>query len=112
MRDERNSARRGSRILSNLWITLCRGSASTTLGTAYARSALLPRRRQNTPPWFDRFRELHATGRPVLVGSRTIENSQRLASALAAAGVPFQLLNGKQTADEAAVVARPAPWAQ
>ncbi len=51
--------------------------------------------------------ELHATGRPVLVGSRTIENSQRLASALAAAGVPFQLLNGKQTADEAAVVAPP-----
>ncbi len=51
-------------------------------------------------------RQLHATGRPVLVGSRTIENSQRLANALAAAGVPFQLLNGKQTADEAAVVAR------
>ncbi len=57
-------------------------------------------------------RELHATGRPVLVGSRTIENSQRLASALAADGISFQLLNGKQTADEAAIVARAAPLAQ
>jgi preprotein translocase subunit SecA len=51
-------------------------------------------------------RELHATGRPVLIGSRNIENSQRLAASLALAGVPFQLLNGKQTADEAAIIAQ------
>jgi preprotein translocase subunit SecA len=51
-------------------------------------------------------RELHATGRPILVGSRNIENSQRLAALLANAAVPFQLLNGKQTADEAAIIAQ------
>lgn len=49
---------------------------------------------------------MHATGRPVLIGSRTIENSEVLAKQLAEAGVPFQLLNGKQSADEADVVSR------
>jgi preprotein translocase subunit SecA len=47
-----------------------------------------------------------ATGRPVLIGSRTIENSEVLAQRLDAAGIPYQLLNGKQTADEADVVSR------
>jgi preprotein translocase subunit SecA len=51
-------------------------------------------------------RELQSTGRPVLVGSRNIENSQRLAALLENAGVPFQLLNGKQTPDEAAIIAQ------
>jgi preprotein translocase subunit SecA len=48
----------------------------------------------------------HATGRPVLVGCRTIENSERLARRLESAGIEFQLLNGKQTAAEAEIVAR------
>jgi preprotein translocase subunit SecA len=49
--------------------------------------------------------EMQAAGRPVLVGSRTIENSETLARHLDEAGIPYQLLNGKQTADEAEVVA-------
>jgi preprotein translocase subunit SecA len=49
---------------------------------------------------------LHRTGRPVLVGCRTIENSERLARRLDRAGVDYQLLNGKQTAAEADVIAR------
>ena len=48
---------------------------------------------------------MHATGRPVLIGSRTIENSETLAKRLDDAGIPYQLLNGKQTADEAEIVA-------
>jgi preprotein translocase subunit SecA len=47
-----------------------------------------------------------ARGQPVLVGSRTIENSEALAAVLAAAGVPFALLNAKQDAEEAAIIAR------
>jgi preprotein translocase subunit SecA len=50
-------------------------------------------------------RAIHATGRPLLIGSRTIENSQELARRLAAEGIPHQLLNGKQDQDEAAIVA-------
>jgi preprotein translocase subunit SecA len=49
---------------------------------------------------------LHATGRPVLVGCRTIEKSQQLAARLDRRGIDYQLLNGKQTAAEAEVIAR------
>jgi preprotein translocase subunit SecA len=44
-------------------------------------------------------------GRPVLVGTRTIAASEILAERLRDRGVPHQLLNGKQDADEAAIVA-------
>jgi preprotein translocase subunit SecA len=47
---------------------------------------------------------LHAEGRPVLVGSRTIQGSLAIAKQLAAANIPCQVLNGLQTADEAEVV--------
>lgn len=47
----------------------------------------------------------HAAGQPVLVGTRTIENSQRLATTFDALGLPFRLLNGVQDEDEAALVA-------
>jgi preprotein translocase subunit SecA len=49
--------------------------------------------------------EVHRQGRPVLIGSRTIENSLLLAARLEHADVPFRLLNGKQTEDEAEVIA-------
>jgi preprotein translocase subunit SecA len=48
---------------------------------------------------------VHDTGRPVLIGSRTIRNSERLAKALAAAGVPLALLNGRQDRAEAEIIA-------
>jgi preprotein translocase subunit SecA len=47
-----------------------------------------------------------ARGQPVLVGTRTIENSEALATVLAAGGVPFAVLNAKQDAEEAAIIAR------
>jgi preprotein translocase subunit SecA len=49
---------------------------------------------------------LHQTGRPVLVGCRTIENSEQLARRLDRSGIGYQLLNGMQTAAEAEVIAR------
>jgi preprotein translocase subunit SecA len=49
---------------------------------------------------------LHAAGRPVLVGCRTIERSQQLAARLDRCQIRYQLLNGKQTAAEAEVIAR------
>ncbi len=54
----------------------------------------------------DSVQELRAAGRPVLVGVRTIADSELLADRLAFRSVPFQLLNGKQDADEAAIVGR------
>ncbi len=49
---------------------------------------------------------VHRTGRPVLIGSRTIRNSELLAERLAAQGVPLELLNGRQDRAEAEIVAR------
>ncbi len=50
--------------------------------------------------------ELHRCRRPVLVGTRTIRESLLLADLLKQANLPFDLLNGRQDADEADVVAR------
>ncbi|MBO0833718.1 MAG: accessory Sec system translocase SecA2, partial [Actinobacteria bacterium] len=47
----------------------------------------------------------HATGRPVLIGTLDIAESERLAGRLSAAGLSATVLNAKNDAEEAAVVA-------
>ncbi|RMH15388.1 MAG: accessory Sec system translocase SecA2 [Acidobacteria bacterium] len=49
---------------------------------------------------------VHASGRPILAGTLTIAESERLAARLAGAGVPCQVLNAKNDAREAEIVAR------
>ena len=49
-----------------------------------------------------------AAGQPVLIGTRTIENSESLAEKLTSHGLPFRLLNAKQNAEEAAIIERAA----
>jgi preprotein translocase subunit SecA len=49
---------------------------------------------------------IHATGQPILVGTRSIEDSQQLANRFRHIGVPYRLLNGVQDQSEAEVVAR------
>lgn len=51
-------------------------------------------------------RDLHSSGRPVLIGTRSINASEQLATILAETGLPFRLLNGLQTEDEAAIIAQ------
>lgn len=51
-------------------------------------------------------RRLHQLGRPILIGTRNIETSQRLAQVLTAAGLRFELLNGKQDRHEAEIIAQ------
>ena len=46
----------------------------------------------------------HSRGQPVLVGTRTVANSEELADVLVALSFPFRLLNAKQDADEAEIV--------
>ena len=48
---------------------------------------------------------LHAAGRPVLVGTANVADSERLAADLALAHIPCQVLNAKNDAHEATVVA-------
>jgi preprotein translocase subunit SecA len=47
----------------------------------------------------------HATGRPVLVGTLTVEESERLAARLHRAGVACEILNAKNDSMEARVIA-------
>ena len=49
---------------------------------------------------------LHMTGRPILVGTRTISDSLELARRFTEAGLTYQLLNASQLADEAEIVAQ------
>jgi len=48
----------------------------------------------------------HASGRPVLVGTLTVEESERLAARLRNAGLACEILNAKNDAMEAPIVAR------
>jgi preprotein translocase subunit SecA len=49
---------------------------------------------------------LHAEGRPVLVGTRSVEASEHLSRLLEAAGVPHDVLNARQDRAEAEIVAQ------
>ncbi|MEP7284050.1 MAG: preprotein translocase subunit SecA, partial [Rubrivivax sp.] len=51
-------------------------------------------------------RECYERGQPVLVGTTSIENSELLAELLTKAGLPHQVLNAKQHAKEAEIVAQ------
>jgi preprotein translocase subunit SecA len=47
---------------------------------------------------------MHAIGRPVLIGTRTIEKSELLATRLREAGIPHEVLNANEVVREAEIV--------
>ena len=53
----------------------------------------------------DEITEVHATGRPVLVGTASVAESEDLADELEASGVPCRVLNAKNDELEASVIA-------
>jgi preprotein translocase subunit SecA len=53
----------------------------------------------------ERVRTLHDEGRPVLIGTRSVEASEILHGHLEAAGLSHRVLNARQDEDEAAIVA-------
>jgi preprotein translocase subunit SecA len=53
----------------------------------------------------DEVQALHAAGRPVLIGTRSIVKSETLSRLLAAAGLEHQVLNARQIAAEADIIA-------
>jgi preprotein translocase subunit SecA len=52
-----------------------------------------------------RIAQIHALGRPILVGTRSVEASERLSRLLANDGLDHQLLNARQDAEEARIIA-------
>ncbi len=53
----------------------------------------------------DHIKEIHATEQPVLVGTRDVAESEELHERLVKAGIPAVVLNAKNDAEEAAVIA-------
>ncbi|BBH23271.1 protein translocase subunit SecA [Paenibacillus baekrokdamisoli] len=49
---------------------------------------------------------VHSTGRPILIGTSSVEESDMLAEALAVASVPCHVLNAKNDAKEAEIIAK------
>mgnify|MGYP001407052279 CR=1 FL=1 len=49
---------------------------------------------------------VHKTGRPVLIGTSSVEESDALAAALAEAAIPCNVLNAKNDAEEAGIIAK------
>jgi len=54
--------------------------------------------------------ERHATGQPVLVGTVTVETSEMLSAMLRRQGIPHEVLNAKNHAKEADIVAQAGHW--
>jgi preprotein translocase subunit SecA len=54
----------------------------------------------------DEIKQLHANGQPVLVGTVSVENSERVAAMLEKLKIPHNVLNAKQHAREAEIVAQ------
>ena len=52
----------------------------------------------------ERVRGLHASGQPVLVGTRSVEDSEFLSRVLEDAGIPHRVLNARQDGEEANIV--------
>ena len=57
----------------------------------------------------DDIAERHEAGQPVLVGTASVAKSERLASLLLRKGIPHEVLNAKQHAREAAIIAARRP---
>lgn len=51
-------------------------------------------------------KELHEKGRPVLIGSASIEKNEVIGRLLKEAGVPYEILNAKNNEREAAIIAK------
>ncbi len=53
----------------------------------------------------EQVREVHATGRPILIGTRSVEASEYLSTRLTAAGIEHRVLNAIHHEQEAAIIA-------
>lgn len=72
----------------------------------HAPDAVYPTLEEKWAAVRDRTRALHRQGVPILIGTRSVAASEQVAQVLAQAGLPAVVLNAKQDADEADMIAR------
>ena len=75
------------------------------LGRRYDGARLLPDAARKWHLVSDRAAALSAAGRPVLIGTHTVADSEALAAVMSGRGLPHVVLNARQDEHEAAVVA-------
>ncbi|HIP53232.1 MAG TPA: prepilin peptidase [Chromatiales bacterium] len=66
---------------------------------------VLPTREKQMQTLIHRLHQLQDDGRPVLIGTRTVAFSEKIQQELIAAGLPHHLLNARQDAHEAEIIA-------
>ena len=71
---------------------------------AQAPDAVFPTEQNKFEAVVKQIQEMMAKGRPVLVGTRTVDKSERLSHMLTAAGVDHEVLNARQDQREAEVI--------
>ena len=105
-RHDRHGARGSARAVVDLRARLRADPESASEPAARSAACASTRtRRRAGAPCCERIEELHRAGRPVLVGTNSIAASEQLSRMLDAAGLPHRVLNARQDADEAAIVA-------
>lgn len=67
---------------------------------------IFPTRQEKWRAVVERIATLHSEGRPVLVGTHSVAASEELTNYVRQAGLPHQVLNAKQDADEADIISR------
>ncbi|MEN6418314.1 MAG: preprotein translocase subunit SecA [Clostridiaceae bacterium] len=68
--------------------------------------AIFPTEKGKFDSIVEAIKEIHKTGQPVLVGTISVERSEYLSGRLTRAGIPHDVLNAKQHAREAEIVAQ------
>jgi preprotein translocase subunit SecA len=74
--------------------------------------AIFPTEKGKFDAIVESIKKIHATGQPVLVGTISVERSEYLSSRLTRIGIPHEVLNAKQHAKEAEIVAQAGKKAQ
>jgi preprotein translocase subunit SecA len=70
------------------------------------RDEVLPTEEAKFKKIVEQVLEMRAKGRPVLIGTRSVEKSEAISQLLTAAGVPHQVLNAKQNEQEAQIISQ------
>ena len=94
---------------AELWQTYRMHTVRVPTHRPCRRKTLRPRPLPSLDAKWDRVTQtvsqLHAEGRPVLVGTRSVDDSETVSHCLTAAGIPHDVLNARHHEDEAAIVA-------
>ncbi|HEX6691213.1 MAG TPA: prepilin peptidase, partial [Burkholderiales bacterium] len=100
----------GAEVAGELWsvyrLRVARIPTNRPVRRTYAPDRVFATVEEKWQAVLDAIRRRHATGQPVLVGTRSVAASEHLAKLLDAAGLEYQLLNARQDENEAQIVAR------